>query len=595
MVREVRTRAISTEGEGHLNVECCDVVIVGGGPAGATCATYLADLGKKVIIVEKEHFPRHCVGESLLPSMMPILDDFDLLEKVEACGFPKKTGGTFIWGKNDEPWDVLFSNNPFLPHPYAYHVDRAVFDKLLLDRAIESGVDVRQGANVKDVLRDGPESDARVTGIRYTTEEGDSHEVHARFVVDCSGRPSVIGRQVTNREYDDKMRQVAFYTYFNNARGPQDEREGHVIIESCKWGWFWYIPVHGSTMGDVSMGLVSGQEFKDEYGQIGKQAFFERALEDAPYMQKLLGPDAERAQEFRAVVDWAYTCDRSAGDGFYLAGDSAAFLDPMLSTGVSVAMLAGYSTSVCIHSVDEGIATEAEAAEFYHGNYQRMYEITRDFLHYFYACNGREDKDAIFWKARNTLQMDESIAACQAFCFLVNTVPANPHPALDKQIHMYLQFMDQLEHPLAEMEKVDGKHQAQKKRDAYNEVHSMDLDTIPELNGALESSWAIDGENHRLRPVKGVEYDSNRPIFSSTSSWLLGRNLHEVSDEEADILEKMDGKRTWSDILELFALERGSDRATVRAQMQPVLAALSERGLFLERKRSGTPSIALAS
>ena len=157
---------------------------------------------------------------------------------------------------------ALGSRNP-VPYPYAYHVDRAVFDKLLLDHAIESGVDVRQGAEVKDVLRDGPEPDARVTGIRYKTEEGETHEVQARFVVDCSGRPSVIGRQVTNREYDDKMRQVAFYTYFNNARGPQDEREGHVIIESCKWGWFWYIPVHGSTMGDVSMGLVSGQEFKD--------------------------------------------------------------------------------------------------------------------------------------------------------------------------------------------------------------------------------------------------------------------------------------------------------------------------------------------
>jgi FAD-dependent halogenase len=575
--------------------ESCDVVIVGGGPAGATCATYLSKLGKKVIVLEKEIFPRHCVGESLLPSMMPILDDFGLLDAVEACGFPKKTGGTFIWGKNDEPWDVFFSNNPFLPYPYAYHVDRAVFDKLLLDHAISEGADVRIKADVKEVLRDGDSPDARVTGVVYIDSNGEKHTVNARFVVDASGRPSVIGRQVTNREYDDKMRQVAFYTYYKDVQGPEELREGHVIIESCRWGWFWYIPVHGTQLGDASVGLVSGQEFKDDYGSMGKQAFFERALEDAPYMQKLLGPQAKRVQEFRAVVDWAYTCDRSAGPGFYLAGDSAAFLDPMLSTGVSVAMLAGYSTSVCIHSVDEGKASEEEAAEFYHGNYQRMYEITRDFLHYFYACNGREDQEAIFWKARKTLQMDDSMAACQAFCFLVNTVPANPHPALDKQIHMYLQFMDQLEHPLDEMENTDGLHARQKKREAYQEKHTFDEHIIPEVNGELDTSWVIDGTGHLLRPIQGVAYDSERPIFSSTSSWLLGRNLHEVSEAEASVLHKIDGKLSWGEILNIFALEEGSDRDTVRAQLLPVLAALSERGLLLEKKRSGDSPIALAS
>ena len=126
-------------------------------------------------------------------------------------------------------------------------------------------------------------------------------------------------------------------------------------------------------------------------------------------------------------------------------------------------------------------------------------------------------------------------------------------------------------------------------------MHTLALDAIPEPNGALETSWAIDGESHRLRPIRGVAYDSERPIFSSTSSWLLGRNLHEVTDDEADLLAKMDGQRTWEDILNMFALETGSDRATVRDQLEPLLAALSERGLFLEKRRSDNPSIALAS
>jgi flavin-dependent dehydrogenase len=552
-------------------------------------------LGKKVILLEKEQFPRHCVGESLLPSMMPILEDFGLLDAVEALGFPRKTGGTFIWGKSDEPWDVFFSNNPFLPYPYAYHVDRAVFDKLLLDNAGGAGVDIRQGAEVKDVLRDGDGEDARVLGIRYVNDAGEAIEVRARFVVDASGRGSVVGRQVTRREYDDKMRQVAFYTYMKDTVGPDPIRAGHVIIESCPRGWFWYIPLHGSELGDVSVGLVTGQEFKEEFARLGKEGFFNEALKDAPHTRKLLGDSATRTQEFRAVVDWAYTCDRSAGPGFYLAGDSAAFLDPMLSTGVSVAMLAGYSASVCIQSAMEGVATEDEAAAFYHGNYQRMYEITRDFLHYFYACNGREHQDAIFWQARKTLQLDESVAACQAFCFLVNTVPANPHPALEKQIHMYKQFMNELDHPVDAMQASEDLHEGMKEREAYTPRHTFADNVVPEVNGALDSSWVIDGEAHVLRPVTGIAYDSERPIFSSTSSWLLGRNLHEVSALEADVLGKMDAVRSWGNILDLFALERRSDRDTVRAELRPILAALSERGLFLEKKLPDDQPSSLAS
>lgn len=568
-------------GEDGVERECCDVVIVGGGPAGSTCASYLAGLGKRVVLVEKEAFPRHCVGESLLPSMMPILEDFGLLQAVEDLGFPRKTGGTFIWGKSDEPWDVFFANNPFLPYPYAYHVDRAVFDKLLLDHARSVGVDVRLQSEVKSVTQD---SDGCVRGITYQDHEGVLHGIAARFVVDASGRPSVVGRRVTNRAYDEKMRQVAFYTYFKETRGPEELRRGHVIIESCPRGWFWYIPLHGSALGDVSVGLVTGQEFKEEYAAMGKEAFFQAALEDAPAMQRMLGEKAVRTQEYRAVVDWAYTCDRSAGPGFYLAGDAAAFLDPMLSTGVSVAMLAGYSASVCIHSVMEGVVSDEEAAGFYHQNYQRMYEVTRDFLHYFYASNGREHKEAIFWQARKTLQLDESTAACQAFCFLVNTVPANPHPALEKQIHMYLQFMDQLDHPLEAMEANPALNSPKKAREDYLPSHSLAPNAVPEVNGALETSFVIDGEGHRLRPIRGVTYDSERPIFSSTSSWLLGRNLHEVSELEAEVLMKMDGVRSWDAIMALFALERGSQRATVRADLAATLEALSQRDLFLEKK-----------
>ena len=110
-----------------------DIIVVGGGPAGATAAGYLAQFGYDVLVIEKAKMPRHIIGESLLPSAMPILEDLGVLKEVAAQNFPKKTGGTFIWGKDKEPWSVLFSSNPFLPYPYAYHVDRSIFDKIMLD------------------------------------------------------------------------------------------------------------------------------------------------------------------------------------------------------------------------------------------------------------------------------------------------------------------------------------------------------------------------------------------------------------------------------------------------------------------------------
>ena len=165
-----------------------DVIVIGGGPAGATAATYLTMDQRRVLLLEKAHFPRHVVGESLLPSMMPILEDFGLLETVEALNFPNKTGGTFIWGKSDEPWDVFFSNNPFLPFPYAYHVDRAVFDDMLLSHAKDVGATVVEGVEVTGPLQD---AEGRICGVTWVDESGERHESRAPFVVDASGRAAV--------------------------------------------------------------------------------------------------------------------------------------------------------------------------------------------------------------------------------------------------------------------------------------------------------------------------------------------------------------------------------------------------------------------
>lgn len=311
------------------------------------------------------------------------------------------------------------------------------------------------------------------------------------------------------------------------------------------------------------------------------EAFFERALAESPYMQSLLGPSAKRFTPLKAIADWAYTSEKTAGPGWYLAGDAASFLDPLLSSGCTMAMLAGYSTSVCIHSALTDPSKEAEAANFYAENYRRMYEVTRDFLHYFYAGNEQGTSDAMFWKARKTLQLGDNVGASQAFCFLVNTIPANPHPALKKQIHMYLQFMDQIEHPEDQLQDELGDKVAAMSAQETVELDALDDQVVPVPNGTLESSWQIDGESHTIKPIRGIAYDQERPVFSSTSSWLLGRNIHAVDDEAADLLAQMDGRTSWGVLLSRQAAKTGDTVDAVRDRVEPVLAELAKEKLVL--------------
>jgi len=562
-----------------------EVLVIGGGPAGSTVATYLAMQGHSVLLLEKESGPRHRVGESLLPSMMPILEDFGLLEEVEALGFKRKTGGTFIWGKSREPWDVLFSNNPFLPYPYAYHVDREVFDDLLLRHAQKRGVVVRQNVTVTAPILEGE----RVVGVRCLDggSGGLEREVRARFVVDASGPVAVLGKELTHREYDDTMRQVAFYGYYENVKGPEGHREGHVLIESNPYGWFWYIPMDGKKLGEANVGLVSGQEFKAEYREMGVEAFYERALQASPFIQELLGPSPKRITDISAITDWAYTCEQTAGPGWFLAGDAAAFLDPLLSSGATMAMLAGYSASVCIHTAITQPENEAAAGEFYRENYRRMYEVTRDFLHYFYAGNLNAHSEDMFWKARSVLKLSDNVGACQAFCFLVNTLPGNPHPALSKKIHMYEQFMDQLDHPLEEM-KADAGLQDRiatiedRVGDAF-EALALHDDSVLVLNGELAHSWSVDGEAHALTPVRGIAFDAERPIFSSTSSWLLGRNIFPLEGLSWEMAEFINGERSWAAILSCVAHARGTEVDTVRKDAVEAVNALAAQELVTLR------------
>jgi hypothetical protein len=406
------------------------------------------------------------------------------------------------------------------------------------------------------------------------------------MVIDASGRASVVGRQLTQRTFDPKMKQVAFWAYYDDCVGPEDEDiSGHVIVESHRRGWSWYIPVESEGLGDVSVGIVSGQEFKEEFSEMGPQAFFESCLEDTPMTKKMLGPNAVRVSEVDTITDWAYTCDRMAGHGFLLAGDAACFLDPLLSTGVSMAMLAGYSAAVATNTAFQTPELEDRAIAFYDGNYKRMWDMTKDFLHYFYAGNATAYPEDIFWTARKTLKLGDNVGARQAFCFLVNTIPGNPHPALRKQIHMFTQFMDHMEHPMeAFAEDADLQAMTDDRKEDYVSVDEITDDVVPRINGQIEEALQIDGDDQLLKPIRGVTYDTDRPIFSNSASWLLGRNIHELDDETLDTMAYFNGVDTWGEVVQRYASDHDLGTEEADGALRAIVRPLDAEKLVLLRK-----------
>jgi len=401
-----------------------DAIVVGGGPAGSGVATYLAREGRRVLLLERERFPREHVGESLLPGVLPYLDALGARELVEGAGFERKEGQTFVWGRDRTPWDIDFRELDV--HPYAFFVERARFDEILLRHAAASGAEVREQRAVTRVLFEG----GRAVGVAHRGRGDDRGESvsRARFVVDATGQAALVARGADLRKNVRGLKNVALWSYWEGAARLPGPRRAHILTSSIPAGWIWVIPLGART----SVGVVtSTRASKAERELRGADAWYEEVVRAcAPVQELLVG--ARRVAPVTAARDWSYRSRRLSGPGILLAGDAACFIDPILSTGVHLAMSSAYWASACIHSSLDDAKLEPFFRRFYDETYGGMYRELLAQVKAFYRAEGR--RDSIYWASKEVLGLGSAVAPEHAFLFvtagLLRNAVAAPHDVL---------------------------------------------------------------------------------------------------------------------------------------------------------------------
>ena len=399
-----------------------DVLVIGGGPAGTTAAAFLARKGWKVLLLEKDHHPRFHIGESLLPMNLPILQRLGVLEQVEAIGLYKAGADFPLTGRPDgEDYNTFrFGRalNPVFGH--AYQVHRADFDQLLFAHARSSGVDAREGVKVERVDFD---ADGRPVAAHARDAAGAAIDVRMRYVIDASGRDTFFGNQFKLKRRNARHQSAAIFSHFDGvARRPGDD-SGNITVQRFAHGWMWLIPLPRDVM---SIGAVCFPSYLKQRGETrSNEALLMKTLLEQPQIAARM-QGAARAAPVHVTGNYAYSCTKMYGSGWVMAGDAYAFVDPIFSSGVYLAM---DSAEQAANVVDGALREPAREAALQATMARRLDRGLRWFQWFVYRFNTPVMKH-LFANPRNGWQVEQAVISMLAGDVFDN-------PAVIRRLHVF--------------------------------------------------------------------------------------------------------------------------------------------------------------
>jgi FAD-dependent halogenase len=362
--------------------------------------------GHRVLILEKESFPRYQIGESLLPSTVHgVCRLTGVADDLARAGFTRKHGGTFRWGSNPQPWTFSFSMSPRMvgATSFAYQVERMKFDQILLDNARRVGAEVRENCAATDVLSDA----GRVRGVRYTDGGGQQREVLATYVADASGNKSRIYHAVGgSRQYSQFFRSLALFGYFAGGKRLPEPSSGNILSVAFDSGWFWYIPLSPTL---TSVGAVVRHDMLNRV-QGDREKAFQSLIAECPIIDEYLA-GAKRVTtgeygQLRVRKDYSYHNTAFWRPGMVLIGDAACFVDPVFSSGVHLATYSALLAARSINSVLAGTVPPEAAFREFEVRYRREYGVFYEFLMSFYDLHVSEE--SYFWQAKKITKHSDS-------------------------------------------------------------------------------------------------------------------------------------------------------------------------------------------
>lgn len=395
-----------------------DVLVIGGGPTGSTVSALLADLGHDVVMFEKEHHPRFHIGESLLPMNMPLFDRLGVRAEIERIGIIKH-GAEFVSPWHDHTSQFHFKDAMDKSFPYAVHVRRSEMDEILFRHAAKRGARTFEGAKVSLVDMEAARTGEMRARVQVRHEDGTQTEWRPRFVIDASGRDTVLSSQFNAKMRNRKHASAALFGHFANARRTPGKFEGNITLFWWDEGWFWFIPLLDGT---TSVGAVANPTYFKE-NRKGKDLsdFLMETIQRAPKLAERL-KDATLLEPATSTGNYAYDSRFCRGERFVMIGDAYAFVDPMFSSGVYLGMNSAFEAAT---AVDHHLKGEFKEAEKQFRHLERVLKHGPKMFSWFIYRITSPAIRKVFMDPRNLWRMQEALLSILAGDLFRNT-PVGP-------------------------------------------------------------------------------------------------------------------------------------------------------------------------